>query len=65
MHERGRPHPDCPYCDGSGLRENTLGNSTTCFCTWDEKWISELETAAAKRRLAKLLEKEQLTDWDL
>lgn len=57
--------PDCIYCDGTGYRENTLGNLDDCFCRWDKKYIAELAENRKQRELAALLEKEQMTDWDL
>lgn len=63
--DRGmRGHPECLTCAGSGFRDDTLGNSKTCWCTWDEKLIAELDQIAEinKRRLT---DQNQMTDWDL
>jgi len=62
MQERGRAHPECTWCEGSGLRDDTLGNSKTCFCMWDEEYKARLDAVAAARIEA---ETKQLTDWDL
>lgn len=58
-------HPDCHYCDGTGLRENRYGGRESCSCNDPRsEWYQDLEKARQKR-IADLLEKEQLTDWDL